>query len=36
MTALVIGNSKYPGSELKNATNDSEDITNKLSEFGFS
>lgn len=36
MTALVIGNSKYPGSELKNATNDSEDVTNKLSEFGFS
>lgn len=36
MTALVIGNSNYPGSELKNATNDSEDITSKLSGFGFS
>lgn len=36
MTALVIGNSNYPGLELKNATNDSEDIASKLSEFGFS
>ncbi|WP_227370013.1 caspase family protein [Halomonas sp. M20] len=36
MTALVIGNSDYPGQELKNATNDSEDVSAKLSEFGFS
>ncbi|MDI5885634.1 caspase domain-containing protein [Cobetia amphilecti] len=36
MTALVIGNSSYPGHGLKNATNDSEDISKKLSEFGFS
>ncbi len=36
MTSLVIGNSAYPGQELKNTTNDSEDVTTKLGDFGFS
>ncbi len=36
MTALVIGNANYPGQELRNTTNDSQDIAEKLSEFGFS
>ena len=36
MTSLVIGNSSYPGQELKNTTNDSEDVTAKLGDFGFS
>jgi len=33
---LVIGNAKYPGQELNNTTNDSEDMSTKFSEFGFS
>ncbi|MFB2873978.1 caspase domain-containing protein, partial [Aeromonas jandaei] len=36
MTALVIGNAAYPGQSLRNTTNDAEDISGKLSEFGFS
>ncbi|MBK4323786.1 caspase family protein, partial [Enterobacter hormaechei] len=36
MTALVIGNASYPGQELKNSTNDAEDMYTALSEFGFS
>ncbi|MET1257421.1 caspase family protein [Aliikangiella maris] len=36
MTALVIGNADYPGQKLRNTTNDSEDMSGKLSEFGFS
>jgi hypothetical protein len=36
MTALVLGNGAYPKNELANATNDAEDVSLKLSEFGFS
>ncbi|WP_206387563.1 caspase family protein [Vibrio owensii] len=36
MTALVVGNGAYPLQELKNSTNDADDMSQKLSEFGFS
>lgn len=36
MTALVLGNGAYPNNELANATNDAEDMSEKLSDFGFS
>jgi hypothetical protein len=36
MTALVLGNGAYPKNELANATNDAEDMSEKLSDFGFS
>ncbi|EMK6688383.1 caspase family protein, partial [Vibrio cholerae] len=36
MTALVIGNGAYPECQLKNATNDADDMSQKLLEFGFS
>ena len=36
MTALVVGNGAYPQQELQNATNDAEDMSQKLSDFGFS
>ncbi|WP_211197183.1 caspase family protein [Pseudoalteromonas arctica] len=36
MTALVLGNGAYPNNELANATNDAEDMSKKLSDFGFS
>ena len=35
MTALVLGNAEYPAQALKNTTNDSADIAEKLTEFGF-
>ncbi len=36
MTALVLGNGAYPSNKLVNATNDAEDMSQKLSDFGFS
>jgi len=36
MTALVLGNGAYPKNALINATNDAEDMSQKLSDFGFS